>query len=130
MEINKAYLLFEQSGTFKNALKARGIEAEDFDILDDFGETDHVVDLFAEINKAYEGKESIFDQIKPEDIIFAFFPCTRFESNITMHFRGEQHQAIGKSEEWKLEYAMKLHEELHQLYELISRLFCIALRGG
>ena len=75
MEINKAYLLFEQSGTFKNALKARGIEAEDFDILDDFGETDHVVDLFAEINKAYEGKESIFDQIKPEDIIFAFFPC-------------------------------------------------------
>ena len=51
----KAYCLFEQSGTFKNAFKEYGIEAYDFDILNDFGETDFVMDLFAEINNAYGG---------------------------------------------------------------------------
>ena len=32
-----------------------GIPAEDYDIQDNFGQTDHVVDLFAEIEKAYGG---------------------------------------------------------------------------
>ena len=45
----KAHCLFEQSGTFKNEFKALGIDAYDYDILDDFGETDFVIDLFAEI---------------------------------------------------------------------------------
>lgn len=45
----KVHCLFEQSGTFKNEFKKIGIEAEDYDILNDFGETDHVIDLFAEI---------------------------------------------------------------------------------
>lgn len=47
--IMKVYCLFEQSGTFKNEFKKLGIEAEDYDILNDFGETDHIIDLFAEI---------------------------------------------------------------------------------
>lgn len=51
----KAHLLFEQSGTFKNAFKKYGIEAYDYDILNDFGETDYQLDLFSEIQKAYEG---------------------------------------------------------------------------
>ena len=33
MQIRKVYCLFEQSGTFKNAFKAHGIDAEDFDII-------------------------------------------------------------------------------------------------
>lgn len=45
----KAHCLFEQSGTFKNEFKKLGIEAYDYDILNDYGETDHQVDLFAEI---------------------------------------------------------------------------------
>ena len=47
--------MFEQSGTFKNEFKKLGYEAYDVDIQNNFGETDHVVDLFAEIEKAYEG---------------------------------------------------------------------------
>ena len=43
------HCLFEQSGTFKNEFKKLGIDAEDYDILNDFGETDHIIDLFAEI---------------------------------------------------------------------------------
>lgn len=45
----KAFCLFEQSGTFKNELIKLGIPAEDFDIQNEFGETDHVVDLYKEI---------------------------------------------------------------------------------
>ena len=45
----KAHCLFEQSGTFKNEFKKLGIDAYDYDILNEFGETDYRVDLFAEI---------------------------------------------------------------------------------
>ena len=55
MEIKgKVHCLFEQSGTFKNEFKKLGIPAEDYDIQNNFGETDHVIDLFAEINRAYD----------------------------------------------------------------------------
>lgn len=56
MEIKgKVHCFFEQSGTFKNAFIGLGIPAEDYDIQDNFGETDHVIDLFAEIDRAFEG---------------------------------------------------------------------------
>lgn len=45
----KVHCLFEQSGTFKNEFKKLGYEAFDYDILNDFNQTDYVVDLFAEI---------------------------------------------------------------------------------
>ena len=51
----KAHCLFEQSGTFKNEFKKLGIEAFDYDILNDYGQTDYQIDLFAEIEKAYRG---------------------------------------------------------------------------
>lgn len=51
----KAHCLFEQSGTFKNEFKKLGVEAYDYDIQNQFGETDFQIDLFAEIAKAYEG---------------------------------------------------------------------------
>lgn len=51
----KVHCLFEQSGTFKNEFKKLGIKAYDYDILNDFGKTDYVIDLFSEINKAYDG---------------------------------------------------------------------------
>lgn len=50
MEIKgKVHCFFEQSGTFKREFIKLGIPAEDYDILNDFGETDHTDDLFAEI---------------------------------------------------------------------------------
>lgn len=56
MEINgKVHCFFEQSGTFKNEFKKLGYEAFDYDIQDNFGETDYVKDLFAEIENAYRG---------------------------------------------------------------------------
>ena len=44
-----AHCLFEQSGTFKNEFKKLGIEAYDYDILNEYGETDYQMDLYQEI---------------------------------------------------------------------------------
>jgi len=42
--------------------------------------------LYDEIDRGYAGLPSIFDKIKKEDFVFAFFPCTRFEDQIQMGF--------------------------------------------
>ena len=56
MEIKgNVHLMFEQSGTFKNEFKKLGYEAFDYDIQNNFGETDYQIDLFAEIENAYGG---------------------------------------------------------------------------
>ena len=49
----KVHCFFEQSGTFKNEFIKLGIPAEDYDIQNNFRETDHVIDLFGEIDRAY-----------------------------------------------------------------------------
>lgn len=130
MRINKVYCLFEQSGTFKDAFIKNGVNAADYDLLNDFGKTDNVIDLFREIDKAYDGKPSLFDNIGETDLVFAFFPCTRFEALIPLAFRGEQLQQKNQDDIKKLEYSMKLHEELNRLYVLICKLFHICMRGG
>ena len=83
MEIKgKVHCFFEQSGTFKNEFIKLGIPAEDYDIQNNFGQTDNVVDLFKAIEDAYDGKPSLFDNIQggEEDLILAFFPCIYFSS--------------------------------------------------
>lgn len=125
-----AHCLFEQSGTFKNEFKKLGIEAFDYDIQNEFNQTDYVVDLFEEIRGGYEGKPSIFDNIAKDDLILAFFPCTRFESRIPLWFRGEAQQQKNWTDEQKLEYAMNLHNELHEFYVLISKMVLIAKHKG
>lgn len=61
--IGKVWCFFEQSGTFKNEFKKLGYDAVDVDIQNNFGETDHQIDLFAEIESAYDCKPSIYDKI-------------------------------------------------------------------
>lgn len=79
MEITgKVHCFFEQSGTFKNEFIKLGIPAEDYDIQNNFGQTDHVVDLFKAIEDAYDGRPSLFDNIIKDDLIVAFFPCIYF----------------------------------------------------
>lgn len=123
----KFHCLFEQSGTFKNEAKKLGYEAYDYDILDEFGETDFQIDLFKEIRGGYEGHPSIFDDISPDDIILAFFPCTRFEDQALLLYRGE-HYGDKNSDMDKLKRSMGLHDELHRNYMLISELALIAIK--
>ena len=128
MELNKIHCLFEQSGTFKNEFIKLGYKAEDYDILNQFNQTDHVIDLFREIEIAYKGGDSIFDKINENDLVLAFFPCTRFEVQIILGYKGEANGMKNWSLEKKLEYDLKLHQELHRNYNLITKLCLIAIK--
>jgi len=129
----KYHCLFEQSGTFKNEFKKLGYEAYDYDILNDFNETDYQIDLYKEIEFEYDHNcntgTTIFSKMKPEeDTIIAFFPCIRFTEQILLWFRGDHANAKKYSTEKKLEHNMKMHDELNYLYKLISKLVIIALK--
>ena len=117
MKINKVHCMFEQSGTFKRAFQKQGITAFDYDIRNDFDETDNVVDLFREIERAYACSQSVFDEIGSDDLIIAFYPCVRFEE-----------QFKNKNDEEKLEYDLKLHRELSDFYEKVTKLVIVCLR--
>ena len=123
-----AHCLFEQSGTFKNEFKKLGYEAYDYDIQNDYGETDYQIDLFKEIAGGAENKPSIFDTFKKDDLILAFFPCVRFEDQIMLYMRGECKVQKAWTDEKKLEYSMKLQKEVVELYTLISKLVIVCKR--
>ena len=73
MEIKgKVHCFFEQSGTFKREFIKLGIPAEDYDIQNNFGETDHTDDLFKAIEDAYDGKPSLWDNVTSDDLVMAF----------------------------------------------------------
>lgn len=121
-------MFFRTVGTFKNEFKKLGYKAEDYDILNDFGETDNQIALFSEIEKAYRKENSVFDKISPDDLIMAFFPCVRFEEQIKLGFRGDLYQLKNYTDEQKLEYDLKLHSELAKLYELVTKLAIVCLK--
>ena len=76
------------------------------------------------------GGESLFDTFNKGDVVMAFFPCTRFEVQILLWFRGEAMQQKNWSEADKLEYCMKLHDELHRNYMLISKMVIVLQKRG
>lgn len=121
------HCFFEQSGTFKNEFKKLGYESYDYDILNDFEETNYQIDLFEEINNAYNHNASIFDKINSSDTIIAFFPCTRFEDQIIITFRGQNGGTSNWTDKQRLEYDLKLHNELHNYYTLITKLAIICM---
>lgn len=123
-----AHCLFEQSGTFKNEFIKLGIQAFDYDIQNEYGETDFQIDLFAEIVGGYEDKPSIFDNIQTDDIIIAFFPCTRFNSQFQMWLSGNNFVQRKWNETQKLEYASEKHAELEEYYQILCKLFLLCIK--
>lgn len=131
MEIKgKAHCLFEQSGTFKNEFIKLCIHSEDYDIQDNFGETDHIVDLFAEIESAYSGGASIFDSISCDDIVMAFFPCIYFSCMSQMAM------SWGYTNYRKLTYKEKTDKILERVanreyfFGLAVKMLCVAKERG
>lgn len=123
----KYHCFFEQSGTFKNEFKKLGYKAYDYDILNDFNETDYVIDLFDEIEKGYLGLNSIFDKMNKQDTILAFFPCVRFEAQVITNFKGVNSGYKDWNMKKKLSNCLKLSEELNRNYQLITKLAIICV---
>lgn len=131
MEIKgKVHCFFEQSGTFKNEFIKLGIPAEDYDIQNNFGQTDHVVDLFAEIEKAYEGGVNLFDTITPDDLILAFFPCIYFCENnqlATTYAHANYKNLTFKEMNDKI---IERTRNRQKFYELACKMFAVAKTKG
>lgn len=131
MEIKgKVHCFFEQSGTFKNEFIKLGIPAEDYDIQNNFGQTDYVIDLFAEIEKGYKGEPSIFDHITEDDLIVAFFPCIYFESMQMMYFQLTHLNQRGESYCEKIKEALERLQKRTYFHTLLYQLTYVVMEKG
>lgn len=130
MEIKgKVYCFFEQSGTFKNEFIKLGIPSEDYDIQNNFGETDYVIDLFNEIEKAYDDKPSVFDDITSEDLVLAFFPCIYFTGSTNpCYYTLENKNYCNLSLDDKIEKILKRSVDRQMFYALLIKLVGICLK--
>ena len=124
----KVHCFFEQSGTFKNEFIKLGIPAEDYDIQNDFNETDHVIDLFAEIEKGYEGKPSIFDNITQDDLIVAFYPCIYFceKSQYAFYLKNNNYRCLTESE--KIEKIIERESNRHYFYTILLKFVGVCIK--
>ena len=130
MEIRKVHCLFEQSGTVKNEWIKLGYEAEDYDIQNNFGQTDHVIDLFAEIDNAYDGKLSLFDSFSKEDLIMAFYPCIYFCATSQMAFSLGYTNYKKLNDLQKVEEILKRSRNREEFYVRLIKFCAIALVRG
>ena len=126
----KVHCFFEQSGTFKNEFIKLGIPAEDYDIQNNFGETDHVIDLFAEIEKGYNREPSIFDNITPDDLIMAFYPCIYFETIQMCYYQLTHLNNATKPLKDKIEDAIARLDKRTKFHSLLYKLVYVNELGG
>lgn len=126
MEIKgNIWCLFEQSGTFKNEFKKLGYNAFDADIQNNFCETDYQIDLFAEIENAYDDKPSLFDTITSDDLIMAFFPCIFFCQASQSAFQYTHNNYSKLDIKQKTEKILERSKNREYFYSLLIKLFCI-----
>ena len=121
------HCLFEQSGTFKNAFKRIGYDAVDYDIENNYNQTDFVIDIFKEIDKFTIKENSIFDNITEKDLIFAFFPCTYFSVQSQLNSRGVGSTVKKYTKQQKQDYAILLSIKRNEYFLKLMSLVNIAL---
>lgn len=122
--------MFEQSGVFKNEFKKLGYEAFDYDLQNNFGETDYQIDLFAEIEKGYDNQPSIFDKIGGGDLIMAFFPCIYFSCLSQMGIGWYYHNYVNLSTKDKTEAILARSANREKFFRLLTMMFSIVEQRG
>lgn len=131
MEIKgKVHCFFEQSGTFKREFIKLGIPAEDYDIQNNFGETDHIIDLFHEIEEAYRGGQSVFDSISSDDLIIAFFPCIYFETIQQLYFCFGKYENRNKGMKHQVEQAIDRLDKRTAFHKLLYKFYSVCHDRG
>lgn len=122
--------MFEQSGVFKNEFIKLGIPAEDYDIQDHFGQTDHVVDLFKAIEDAYDRKPSLFDDITSDDLVMAFFPCIYFETIQMLYYSFDHLNNRHKPKHEQIADAIDRLQKRTYFHTLLYKLAYIAVKNN
>lgn len=125
---SRVHLFFERSGTFKKAFEKYGFIATDYDLEAEHEEVKKT-DLFFEITKEYyDNSSSVFAEIKDNDLVVAFFPCTYFSDQSQLISRGDSFGMKGFSQYEKLERSMKDMTVRADFYQTLCRLCMIAER--
>lgn len=103
------------------------------DIKNNFGETDYQIDIFAEIEKAYDGGVSIFDNISKDGLIMAFSPCIYFCDAKVLCFKGVSNffsnKTLHEIMDWNIE-AAKEREVFYYAVEISKNSFRKRLKNG
>ena len=126
----KVHCFFEQSGTFKNEFKKLGYDAYDYDIQNNFGETDYTDDLFKAIEDAYDGKTSLFDRIGKDDLIIAFYPCIYFCASSQMSFYLNCVNYRCLSDEEKIKEILKRSDNRKEFYDRLIKFCAVCIKKG
>lgn len=131
MEIKgKVHCLFEQSGAFKREFVKLGFNAADYDLKNDFGETDFIVDLFEAIDNFYNGKPCIFDHFTLDDLSIAFFPCIYFNQNNFLFFTGYHNVYRNKTKKQICDIIIDRGRNRQFYYEILLKFFTMFDKNG
>lgn len=129
-DINKVWCLFEQSGTFAGEFRERGKTAFDVDIENRFGKTDIQEDLFSSLGSDKTPADSILNEIREDDFIMAFFPCTYFTDQSQLISRGDNYSMKDWSVLKKIGRSKQEMWERARYYRLFCNLFEFSLNVG
>ena len=82
---------------------------------------------FKRYGGGYQGESSIFDDIKEDDLVMAFFPCTRFSAlnMIVFSEKAVNYRTLDRID--ILKRCMDYNKEQSDLYQYISELFILAI---
>ncbi len=127
MKIKTVHCFFEQSGTFKKEFIKLGYNAYDYDIQNNYDETNCIIDLFDEIEKAYNKNKSIFDDITSEDLIIAFFPCIYFCQSSMSYFCLQNNNYRCLSDEEKINKIIERSNNRTRFFNLLNMLVGVCL---
>lgn len=131
MVINGAiHCFFEQSGAFKNEFRKLGYLAYDYDISNNYGETDFLIDLFVEIDNAYDGKPSVFDKITQDDLVLSFFPCIYFCATSQMNFSFTAWNHRNHTAKQKADYVIERSKKRERYFQLAVKMFSVIEQRG
>lgn len=130
MYFEKVHCFFEQSGTFKKTFQELGFPAYSYDI-ENTENVDFDVNLFNEIKSEITTHNSeIFKNIKSNDLVFAFFPCTYFSDQNQIASRGDSFGQKTWSEKQKLEYSLEQMNKRNEFFSYLCKLCIIAINKG
>lgn len=109
------YCLFEQSGTFKKEFIKMGHKAFDFDIQNEYDETDYECDLF----NYHIIHDIICKAKKYKATLIMFFPCTYFSNQQILWTRGVNHSQKEWSDRKKLERSNFNIKQTAKYYDIL-----------
>lgn len=79
--------------------------------------------MFEQIDNAYYGQPSVFDNITPDDLIIAFFPCIFFSQQNTTFFDGTNFNWKNDGPKEKADKILARSKLRQQYYEVALEMF-------